>query len=221
MRQLIGIQSLSGLLPDSSSDTRSVLIPRPSARRVSAFTAFKKSFCDQRKNIFRTFRKRRRLALGAGHLHVAPRRGDPSTLRANPIPEKTGMNTVSLTGVIASTPTTATAGNDLTYTSFRLRVHAAYLGDRDDAYTYVDEHTIICVGQLTDMLRILPRDEEINVGGELRTRIHVYRVGEPININLAYPFSEVVADSITWRDLTFKRTAGEDTLIALYRPERQ
>jgi hypothetical protein len=131
------------------------------------------------------------------------------------------MNTVSLTGFIASVPTTATVGNDLTYTSFRLRVHVAYLGDGDDAYAYVDEHTIICVGQLTDMLRILPRDEEINIGGELRTRIHVYRVGEPVNINLAYPFSEVVANSITWRDLTFSRKAGEDTLIALYRPDPQ
>ena len=129
------------------------------------------------------------------------------------------MNTVSLTGIIASVPTTVTVGNNLTYTSFRLRVHAAYLGDNDDAYAYVDEHTIICVGQLTDMLRILPREEEINVGGELRTRIHVYRIGEPININIAYPFSEVVANSITWRDLTFKRTAGEDTLIALYKPD--
>ncbi|WP_158790865.1 hypothetical protein [Granulicella sp. L60] len=131
------------------------------------------------------------------------------------------MNTISLTGFIASVPTTAVAGNDLTYTSFRLRVHAAYLSEGDDAYAYVDEHTIICVGQLTDMLRILPRDEEINVSGELRTRIHVYRIGEPININIAYPFSEVVANSITWRDLTFRRTAGEDTLIALYRPDPQ
>jgi hypothetical protein len=221
MIRLIEIQSLSGLLPDSSSDTRSVLSPRPAARRVSAFTAFRKFFCNERKNIFRTFRKRRRLTLGAGHLHVAPRRGDPSTLRANPIPEKTAMNTVSLTGVIASTPTTATVRNGLTYTSFRLRVHAAYLGDGRDAYTYVDEHTIIAVGQLTDMLSILPRNEEISVGGELRTRIHVYRVGEPININLSYPFSEVVANSITWRDLIFKRTAGDDTLIALYRRDPQ
>jgi hypothetical protein len=44
----------------------SVLIPRPSALRVSAFTAFRKSLCKERKNIFRTFRKRRRLALGSG-----------------------------------------------------------------------------------------------------------------------------------------------------------
>jgi hypothetical protein len=43
-----------------------VLIPRPSALRVSAFAAFRKSLCKERKNIFRTFRKRHRLALGSG-----------------------------------------------------------------------------------------------------------------------------------------------------------
>ncbi len=47
----------SGIEPEPCSDTRSVLIPRPSARRVSAFTAFKKSFYRERKNIFRTSEK--------------------------------------------------------------------------------------------------------------------------------------------------------------------
>ena len=53
------------------------------ALRVSAF---RKSFCQrqERKNIFRTFRKRRRLALGAGHTRVASRRSVPSKNRANP-----------------------------------------------------------------------------------------------------------------------------------------
>ncbi len=223
MRHRISIQSASGSLPDSFSDTRSAPIPRAAARRVSAFAAFRKPLCKRResKSIFRTFRKRHRLALEAGHLRVAPRRVDPITLRPNRIPEKTGMITVSLTGVIASTPITATVGNNLTYTSFQLRVHAVYLGGGDESYPYVEEHTIICVGQLTDMLRILPRDEAINVCGELRTRIHASRIGEPININIAYPFSEVVADSITWRNHTFRRVAGEDTLIALYKPDPQ
>jgi hypothetical protein len=129
------------------------------------------------------------------------------------------MNTVSLTGVISSVPTTANVGKDLAYTSFRLRVHGAYLNQEGDSYSYDDEHTVICVGKLTQMLRILPRDEEIEVTGELRTRTQVYRIGEPININIAYPFSEVVADSITWQDLTLKRAGGVDVLIALYDPD--
>jgi hypothetical protein len=131
------------------------------------------------------------------------------------------MNTVSLSGTINSIPTTTTVGNDHTYTSFRIRVHAAYLNETGDDYAYVDEHTIICVGQLKSILSILPRDEEITLVGELRTRTHVYRIGEPTNINIAYPFSEVVANSITWRDLTIKRTSGEDTLIAIYEPDPQ
>jgi len=129
------------------------------------------------------------------------------------------MNIVSLTGFISSVPTAASVGKDLAYTSFRIRVHGAYLSKEGDPYSYDDEHTVICVGKLTQMLRILPRDEEIEVTGELRTRTHVYRIGEPININIAYPFSEVVADSITWRDLTLKRAGGEDVLIALYDPD--
>lgn len=64
--------------PMSHSATRSVLIPRPAATARLCFcfaalrvSAFRKSFCQrqERKNIFRTFRKRRRLALGAGHIH--------------------------------------------------------------------------------------------------------------------------------------------------------
>jgi hypothetical protein len=66
--------------PMSHSATRSVLIPRPAATARLCFccaalrvSAFRKSFCQrqERKNIFRTFRKRRRLALGAGHTRVA------------------------------------------------------------------------------------------------------------------------------------------------------
>ena len=126
------------------------------------------------------------------------------------------MNTVSLTGFISSVPTTASIGQSLAYTSFRLRVHGAYLDKEGDSYSYADEHTVVCVGKLADTLRILPRDEEIEITGELRTRTHVYRIGEPINSNIAYPFSEVVSDSITWRELTRKRGGGEDVLMALY-----
>jgi len=80
--------------PMSHSATRSVLIPRPAATARLCFalsgtlrvSAFRKSFCQrqERKNIFRTFRKRRRLALGAGHTRVASRRSAPSKNRANP-----------------------------------------------------------------------------------------------------------------------------------------
>ena len=199
-----------GVPPSSCSAPRSVLISRPATLgvllRLRALRVFVAEKCTPS-------------VLGARHSHVAPRRGDPNTLRANPTPEDTAMNTVSLTGFISSVPTTASVGQGLAYTSFRLRVHGAYLDKEDDSYSYADEHTVICVGKLTEILRILPRDEEIEVTGELRTRTHVYRIGEPININIAYPFSEVVADSITWRDLTLKRSGGEDVLIALYDPD--
>jgi len=207
----VALQLSSGVQPDSSSGTRSVLVSRPAAlgvllRAARALRVFVAEKCTPS-------------TLGARHSHVAPRKGDPNTLRANPTPEDTAMNNVSLTGFITSVPTTASVGEGLIYSSFRLRVHGAYLDHEGDSYSYDDEHTVICVGKLTEMLRILPRDEEIEVVGELRTRTHVYRIGEPININIAYPFSEVVADSITWRDLTLKRTAGENVLIALYDPD--
>jgi hypothetical protein len=213
MKHQAMLQMSSPVMPEPSSDTRSVLILRPATlgallRTPCALRVFVPEKCTPS-------------VLGARHLHGAPRRGDPNTLRANPAQEKTTMNTVSLSGMIVSVPTVTTVDKGLNYTSFRIRVHAAYLDDAGDAYTYVDEHTIICVGQLANMLDILPRDEEITIIGELRMRTHVYRIGEPININIAYPFSEVVANSITWRDLTIKRTAGEETLIAIYRPDPQ
>ena len=61
------------------------LLRTPCALWVSAF---KKSLCNERKKIFRTFRKRRRLALGAGHTRVASRKSVPRAIRANTTKEK-------------------------------------------------------------------------------------------------------------------------------------
>jgi hypothetical protein len=47
------------------SVTASGLFMRPSAARSSAFTAFRKLLCNERKKIFRTFRKCRASALGS------------------------------------------------------------------------------------------------------------------------------------------------------------
>jgi hypothetical protein len=64
---------LSCIFPAHPRSLASVLIPRPAARRVSAFTAFRKSFRqnsaqDADEKIFRTFRKSAAWHLGAGHL---------------------------------------------------------------------------------------------------------------------------------------------------------
>jgi hypothetical protein len=97
-------RQFSRIFPAPPRSLASVLIPRPAARRVSAshgperqrgnarrgsdpcalrVSAFKKSLCKERKKIFRTFRKRRRLALGAGHTRVASRKSVPRVIRAN------------------------------------------------------------------------------------------------------------------------------------------
>jgi len=129
------------------------------------------------------------------------------------------MNSISLAGIIASVPATFSIGNDLTYTSFRLRVHGSYLDSKGDPYSYAEEHTVICVGKLDQFIRCIPRDQEIEIDGELRSRIHVLRIGGHVEIEVAYPRSEVVASSIRWLDLTLSRTAADDTLIALYKPD--
>ena len=79
------------------------------ALRVSAF---RKSLCKERKKIFRTFRKRRRLALGAGHTptpphtnrvlgtpgsRVASRKSVPRVIRANTTKEKTSWHSTKTT----------------------------------------------------------------------------------------------------------------------------
>jgi hypothetical protein len=216
MRYHVASRLSSGVLPESCSGTRSVLIPRPAARRVSAFSAFRKSLLQQTQKDFPNLPKMRRLTLGAGHLRQL---GDPSTLRANPIPEEIPMSSISLAGIIASVPVRFSISNDLTYTSFRLRVHGSYLDSQGAPYSYAEEHTVICVGKLDYLIRAIPRDQMIEVDGELRSRIHVLRVGGPLEIDVAYPLSEVVADTIRWLDLTLSRTAADDSLIALYKPD--
>lgn len=127
------------------------------------------------------------------------------------------MNQISLIGIIESVPM---HHNDagVTYTSFRLRVHGSYLDSNSDAYNYTETYTVICIGEPKQFIRIIPRDQEIEVTGELRTRTHVIHVGGPITIEVAYPQPEVVVDSIKWHDVTVTRTGGDDLLIALYKP---
>jgi hypothetical protein len=211
MRGSVTMRPSSSVSPESSSGTRSVLIPRPAAHRALLFP-------DSSPNQVRRVPAPENApsALGAGHLR---RLGDPSTLRANPIPEDIPMNTISLAGIISSVPATFSIDNDLTYTSFRLRVHGAYLDSNGDSYSYAEEHTIICVGKLHHFIRAIPRDHEIEVDGELRSRIHVLRIGGPVAIEVSYPLSEVVATTIRWLDLTLSRTAADDSLIALYKPD--
>jgi len=111
-------RQFSRIFPAHPRSLASVLIPRPAARRVSAshgperqrgnarrgsgpcalrVSAFKKSLCKERKKIFRTFRKRRRLALGAGHTRVASRKSVPRVIRANTTKEKTSWHSTKTT----------------------------------------------------------------------------------------------------------------------------
>ena len=76
--------------PCFPSVTRSVLIPRPAARRVSASASPPRGFrlsenllCKERKKDFPNLPKKRRLALGAGHTRVALRKSVPRAIRAN------------------------------------------------------------------------------------------------------------------------------------------
>jgi hypothetical protein len=107
-------RQFSRIFPAHPRSLASVLIPRPAALRVSAsayaalrVSAFRKSLCNERKKIFRTFRKRRRLALGAGHTptpphtnrvlgtpgsRVASRKSVPRVIRANTNKEKNHGN---------------------------------------------------------------------------------------------------------------------------------
>ena len=73
LQMIVAVEhQFSCIFPAHPRSLASVLIPRPSARRVSAsayaalrVSAFKKSLCNERKKVFRTFRKRHRLALGS------------------------------------------------------------------------------------------------------------------------------------------------------------
>lgn len=204
------LQLSSNVQPDSSSGTRSVLVSRPATlgvllRATRALRVFAAEKCTPS-------------VLGARHSHVAPRRGDPNTFRANPISEDIPMNQISLIGIVESVPV---PHNDagVKYTSFRLRVHGSYLDSNSDAYTYTETYTVICIGEPKEFIRIIPRDQEIEVTGELRTRTHVIQVGGHITIEVAYPLPEVVVDSIKWHDVTVTRTEGNDMLVALYKPD--
>jgi len=73
LQMIVAVEhQFSCIFPAHPRSLASVLIPRPAARRVSAsayaalrVSVFKKSLCNERKKIFRTFRKRHRLALGS------------------------------------------------------------------------------------------------------------------------------------------------------------
>ena len=73
LQMIVAVEhQFSCIFPAHPRSLASVLIPRPSARRVSAsayaalrVSAFKKSLCNERKKVFRTFRKRHRSALGS------------------------------------------------------------------------------------------------------------------------------------------------------------
>jgi hypothetical protein len=86
-------RQFSRIFPAHPRSLASVLFPRPAARRVSAshcvrpcgFRLSENLVCNERKKIFRTFRKRRRLALGSGaHSHPTTHKscvGDPGISR--------------------------------------------------------------------------------------------------------------------------------------------
>lgn len=128
------------------------------------------------------------------------------------------MNQISLIGFVTTVPVTQ-GEDDARYTSFQLRVHGSYLDSNSDAYNYTETYRVICIGKPEEFIRLIPRDQEIEITGELRTRTHVIRVGGPITIEVAYPLPEVVVDSIKWHDFTVTRTGGDDILIALYKPD--
>lgn len=203
------IQLSPGIQPDSYSGTRSVLISRPATLgvllRLRALRVFVAEKCTPS-------------VLGARHTHVAPRGGDPNTLRANPIPEDTPMNQISLIGIVTTVPV-AHSEDAAKYTSFQLRVHGSYLDSNSDPYTYTETYRVICIGKPEEFIRLIPRDQEIEVTGELRSRNHVLRIGGPLTIEVAYPLPEVVVGSIKWHDFTVTRTGGDDILIALYKPD--
>ena len=126
------------------------------------------------------------------------------------------MNYISVFGFIASAPTPTLLENGMTYTSFRLRVHGSYLDSKGDPYSYVEEHTIICLNILADFVRSIPRSAEVEVVGELRSRLHVLRFGGPVAVEVVYPRPEIIANTITFRERLVARTDPDDTLIGLY-----
>lgn len=129
------------------------------------------------------------------------------------------MNYISLVGIIAGKPATVSLGNDRTYTSFRLWMHGRYIDSNGDEYTYDEQHTVICLNILAQFIRTIPEGESIEVVGELRSRIYALRIGGDLEINVTYPFTEVLANTIRFDNRLVARSATDDTLIALYKPE--
>jgi single-strand DNA-binding protein len=196
--------------------------PERTPLRVSAF---RKSLCNKRTNIFRTFRKSTSSALGAGRLHVAPRKGDPSTLRANPMPEDNTMNhnKVSLAGsVYGGAPRTLVARDRLTYTTFDLLTFGSHQNRKDEEVHYHEVHHIVCVGTLDTFVRSIRNGAEIEVTGELRTRKYTTYLGDPAEVEISYWRKEVVATSIRPEASVVaaeQRGYVDPILIALYRPD--
>ncbi|MFP5229509.1 MAG: single-stranded DNA-binding protein [Acidobacteriota bacterium] len=131
------------------------------------------------------------------------------------------MNHISLIGIIASVPATLRLSNGQAYSSFLLRVHGSYLDTDGDPYSYHDQHPVVCVGALDRFIHTVPPDAQIEVEGELRSRLHVLRMDGPVQIEVAYYRAEVVADSIRFNNHSVSRgeDGSDDALIALYTPE--
>ncbi len=160
-----------------------------------------------------------------GRPHVAPRRGDPSTLRANPISEDNTMNhnKVSLAGsVFGGTPRTLVVRDSLTYTIFDLLTFGSHRNREGKEVHYHEIHHIVCVGTLDTFARTLKQGAEIEVTGELRMRKHTTYLGDPAEVEISYWHQEVVATSIR-PDASVLAAEQKGyvgpTLIALYKPD--
>jgi hypothetical protein len=131
------------------------------------------------------------------------------------------MNSISLVGIIACVPATFRIGNGQTYTTFLLRVHGSYLDEQGDPYSYFDQHTVVCVGAIERFIRAAQSDGQIEVVGELRSRLHILHLGGPVAIEVAYYRAEIVADSVRSNNRSVSRAEddSDSTLIALYKPD--
>jgi hypothetical protein len=219
----------SGAAPESSSDTRSVLIPHHIApshkdRALGRFSGtarfcffglqkiFLANYRTERgaEKDFPNLPKMRRWALGAGHTRPL---GDPSTLRANPIPEDIPMNPISLTGVIVSVPRRESIG-DLRYTIFGLWIPGTYRN------SYAEEYSIICIGKLDRFARNHSQGKQIEVQGQLRGLHCDLCLDWPdvrVPVEVFYP--RVIANSIRRHSRTVSEAGGDELLLALDQPE--
>ncbi len=129
------------------------------------------------------------------------------------------MNIISLVGCVVGVPATFDLEDNLRYTSFQLRVRGSYVDHNGDSHDYSDEHTIICLDRLADFVQSIPSQEDIEVVGELRNRTYGMFVGGDLTMTVSYQRSEIVAGTITFREVVVGRTEPDDVLIALYRPD--